>query len=188
MAGMRYRRKEHQRQSIKLLKKDEGKVVWVLGMFFIQLMIVIMVFEIELFKYRNLSDYIEDAIAASGLASALIDVDRFVYDRVVEISDPVKAYDTYRSALNDNIGSVADEVEIVYFLLYNVDGEMVEVTTVDGTGITNRYIGNLGTTRAPNGEIIRSTGVYSEISFPVEGVFGITTRAQKGKLVEININ
>lgn len=188
MKSMKSPKREHQQPSIKCLKKEYGKAEWILGLFLLQFIAVIVIFELQLIRYRALAEYLEDALAAGGLASALIDVERYGEDNILEISDPYTAYEIYKSSLSDNIGSVVEAVEIEEYLIYNVEEGEIEVIRVDDTGITDRYSGSLGIVTAPNGQIIQTTGVYSEISFPVEGIFGITTRAQKGKLIEININ
>ena len=45
--------------------------------------------------------------------------------------------------------------------------------------------GTLGSVRAPNGVMVESTGIYSEIVYRVKGFPGIETDAHKGKLVDI---
>jgi len=188
MKNMKSLSRERPRPSIKCLKKEYGKAEWILGLFLLQFIVVIVIFELQLIRYRALAEYLEDALAAGGLASALIDVERYGEDNILEISDPYTAYEIYKCSLSDNIGKVVEAVEIEEYLIYNVEEGEIEVIRVDDTGITDRYSGSLGIVTAPNGQIIQTTGVYSEISFPVEGIFGITTRAQKGKLIEININ
>ena len=44
---------------------------------------------------------------------------------------------------------------------------------------------NLGEVRTPGGQTIENTGVYSEITYPVEGFLGITVTAEKSKLVDV---
>lgn len=55
-----------------------------------------------------------------------------------------------------------------------------------GQSPENRFVaGGLGSVEAPNGQRIEKTGVYSRITFPVNGLFGIMTTAVKDKLVDV---
>ena len=42
-----------------------------------------------------------------------------------------------------------------------------------------------GEVRTPGGQTIENTGVYSEITYPVEGFLGITVTAEKSKRVDV---
>lgn len=186
MKNMRLLRKGHQQPNFSLLKRENGKTEWILGLFLLQFVMVIIVFEMQLIRFRTLAEYLEDALAASGLASALVDIERYGEDNVLMISDPYVAYSIYKDSLTYNIGNAVDDVIIEKYLIYNVENETVEIIAVSDSGITNVYNGSLGAVTTPDGQEILTTGVYSEISFPVEGLFGISTRAQKGKLIEVN--
>ena len=175
-------------------KKEAGKLEWMLGLFFLQFMMVFMAAGFQIISYKTTSDTMEDALAASGLASALIDIERYGAVRELVISDSEGAYSIYRNALAENLGidggviGSTDEarVKIEKYILYNVLQDTVQVVEVDDRGVISETVDSLGSVTAPNGEIIRATGVYSEISFYVDGIFGIRTKADKGKLIEIN--
>lgn len=168
--------------------KSEGKVEWVLGMFLLTFMLIFMLAELQIMDYKTTSDCIEDAIAASGLASALIDVERFAQEREVVISEPLAAYSEYKNSLMTNLGKYSETALIEKYIIYNVEEDLIEIVTVSERGIESVDKKRKGTVYAPNGELIKSTGVYNEISFDVEGIFGMVMKAQKGKLVEINLN
>ena len=74
---------------------------------------------------------------------------------------------------------------MVNFTVYNVDEENVEVYSFDENGVMYSGTGTLGSVRAPNGVMVESTGIYSEIVYRVKGFPGIETDAHKGKLVDI---
>lgn len=44
---------------------------------------------------------------------------------------------------------------------------------------------NPGRSEDSGGQTIENTGVYSEITYPVEGFLGITVTAEKSKLVDV---
>lgn len=201
---MKYRKYEDQRQNISMAvclgKKENGKITWVLGLFLMLFIMLLAVTQLQILKIRAASDLVSDALAAGGLASEIIDLERYGTDHAIVISDAEGAYSVYKKILPDNLGTdIADEstdgcnpgtvicgpIIIEKFCIYNVTDDEVETVTVDDTGVKSRNTGKLGEVHAPNGQTVYSTGIYSEISFRVEGIFGTFIEARKGKLVEI---
>ena len=43
----------------------------------------------------------------------------------------------------------------------------------------------LGSVKTPDGTLVESTSIYSRISFPVKGIFGVEIEAVKQKTVDI---
>lgn len=178
-------------------QKDKGQAEWVTGLFFVLMTGVLMCSRIQLASWSATSDYLEDALAASNLASALIDVEEYGRSHRVLIRDPSAAFDIYREAVRENLGLneawessnfglISGPVEIVDYVIYNVDGNRVEAVRMDTDGCPlERWSGERGEVLAPNGRTVEYTGVYSEIRFTVEGFPGVTVDAHKGKLVDI---
>lgn len=177
------------------LKTDKGQIGICLGMFMVLFLVVILMFQFQLEQFRTSSDYMEDAIAAAGLAAALIDVREYGRTHIVKIEDPELAYETYCTALRANLGLdngwrgknrklISDCVKVENFTIYNVSGNKVRILRMD-QGKTEETRGILGEVYAPNGQKIERTGIYNEISYPVEGLWGIKVQAGKGKLVDI---
>lgn len=177
--------------------KDRGQAEWVAGLFFLLILSVLMAAQLKLAAWRHAAVYLEDALAASNLASALIDVEEYGRSHAVLIADVSTAYAVYLDAVRDNLqlngqwecgnqSLIAGPVEIVDYVIYNVRGEQVDAVRVarDGT-ISERQSGVRGVVKAPNGVTVECTGIYSEIQFPVEGFPGVTVQAHKGKLVDI---
>lgn len=61
----------------------------------------------------------------------------------------------------------------------------MQVWERNGDGRILEWEGTLGEVRTPGGQTIENTGVYSEITYPVEGFLGITVTAEKSKLVDV---
>lgn len=212
MEPMKYQKYEGLRPNTEMLfmKKESGKITWVMGLFLLTFIMLLAVTQLQILKFRAASDIVSDALAAGGLAAELIDIERYGFDHAVIISDAEGAYQVYKRVLPDNLGveSLDDGIEedsnmtseadvlqesvirgpiiIEKFYIYNVVGDMVETVKVDDNGVYDRKEENLGEVYAPNGKIVRSTGIYSEISFGVNGLFGNVFNESKGKLVEIN--
>ena len=83
------------------------------------------------------------------------------------------------------MGMISGPVSVVEYRVYNVSGNDVQVTYFDENGLISSWQETLGNAVAPNGVAVESTGVYSEIAYQVEGLFGVSVRAHKGKLVDV---
>lgn len=150
----------------------------------------------QVYMYHALGTYAEDALAASNLASAVIDIQEYGITHSITVQTPDNAYLLYQKALKANMGlddswmsangnAISGRVQIVDYIVYNVKPPNVEIYSYGSNPYSTVAAGGLGSVRAPNGTIIESTSIYSRITFPVEGVFGIQTTAVKDKLVDI---
>lgn len=180
----------------KLHKTDAGKVEWVTGLFFFLLLTVLLCMQLETSLYQTAGSYMEDALAASNLASAVIDVEEYGISHKVLIEDGPQAYERYCQAIEGNLkldadwesedsAIIAGKVTVENYTIYNVSEGQVAVWGICKDGSVFTMLGSLGSICAPNGKLIENTSVYSEISFPVQGLFGILVQAHKGKLVDI---
>ncbi|MCM1056589.1 MAG: hypothetical protein NC517_03155 [Firmicutes bacterium] len=179
-----------------LQSTESGQIGWALGLWFMLFSGVLLCALLQMEIFRASSQYMEDALAASNLAAAVIDVEEYGISHKLQISDPSEAYDWYKEALRANLslndlwecenkGLISGPVHIENFTVYNVDGSQVEVCSFDGNGAEVRRYGTLGQERAPNGCKVENTGIYSEISYQIKGVLGIEVTARKGKLVDV---
>ena len=112
-------------------------------------------FALQIREYISLKTHTEDTLAASNLASAVIDIQEYGINHNLVIKDPEQAYSIYQEALKINMGLNYSATE------------------------------TLGSATSPNGQVIESTSVYSRISYQVDGYFGVTVPAEKDKLVDI---
>lgn len=195
---MSLRRREHPRPSIKKMgEKDPGQVEWVTGLFFLLIMVIVMYTQLQLASWRSTAVYLEDALAASNLASALIDVEEYGKTHKVKVSGEQQAFAVFEEAVKTNLGLdeqwecqnkglITGPVEIVNYMIYNVDeGEVVSVRLGSSGEVLERRTGTLGSVRAPDGSLVEQTGIYSELRFKVKGFPGMEVEAHKGKLVDI---
>ena len=182
------------RQSIRS-SADDGQITLFTGMFFLLFLAVLLVSFLQMEMIRSSSRYAEDALAASGLASALIDVREYGRTHVLRIQDENAAYERYQSALKANLGLddnwecdqkklISGRVKVENYTIYNVKGDEIEYCRMDLAKPTWQT-GKVGGTFAPNGQMIERTGVYGEISYAVRGIWGFTVQARKGKLVDV---
>jgi len=196
---MNLRRKGYLRQStrpecIGWMKKESGQVNWTVGLFLILFAAVFLLAAMRAERFRSIALYMEDALAASNLASALVDLEEYGISHRILIAEPEEAYGKYCEALKENLnlneewkgieGSVvAGPVAVENYIVYNMVEEGAQVYRFGPYGSVQEQI--LGTITAPNGVAVESTSVYSEISFTVEVVPGVTVQARRGNLVDV---
>lgn len=176
---------------------DSGQIQWLTGMFFFLILVIMMNVQLQVAIWHSASQNLEDALAASNLASALINIQKLGKKHQVEIVGAEEAYAIYREAVKENLclneewepaytELISGPVEITDYIIYNVKKNKVEAVRVGRNGqIVETLEGQRGIMRAPDNSVIECPGIYSEISFPVRGFLGITVVAHKGKLVDI---
>ena len=194
------RRQEYLRPKIRMRQflsaKQAGQVEWVYGSFLLLFLGILLWAQLQLEAYQSSARYLEDALAASNLASAIVDVEEYGSSHTILIADPMEAYQRYCIAVQSNLGLdeewrsgnqtlISGRVIPVSYIIYNVKTDIVDVYEVNADGRMSYRQEMLGAVTAPNGIEIVSTGIYSEISYPVEGILGLTVEARKGKLVDI---
>lgn len=179
-----------------LQRTEPGQVNWVTGLFLLLFLGIFLCASLQIELFRSSAAYLEDALAASNLASAVIDVEEYGISRRLWIRDVEEAYARYLTAVRGNLGlngagectnrsMISGPVRVVNYTVYNVSGNDVQVMQVDEAGAITEWQETLGAAAAPDGTLIESTGVYSEISYVIEGSFGVEAEAHKGKLVDI---
>lgn len=179
-----------------LQSTESGQIGWVTGLWLLLFMWVLLCTSLQIELFRVSSQYMEDALAASNLAAAVIDVEEYGISHRLLIHSPEGAYLRYQTAIKGNLNlndgwecgnkrMISGPVCIENFTVYNVSGSDVEVCSFDKNGRMTRRQGALGQEAAPNGILIEHTGIYSEISYQVRGLFGIKVTARKGKLADV---
>ena len=192
---MLFGRRDLQQRNIR--KKDSGQAEWVTGLFWMLFLVILLGAKLQIASWHTTGMYMEDALAASNLASALIDIREYGRTHKVWIPSAEQAYSIYLEALRDNLqldgqwecenkALISGKVEVVDYVIYNVERDTVIAERVGANGtVTESFRGVKGVLTAPDGSVIEHTGVYSEIAFPVQGLWGIVVRAHKGKLVDV---
>lgn len=192
---MHFGKSERQQQNTR--RKDSGQAEWVVGLFWTLILSILLYAQLQIASWRTTGMYMEDALAASNLASALVDIQEYGKTNKAIIPDAEQAYEIYLEALRDNLqldeqwecqnkSLISGKVEVADYIVYNVEQNRVIAARVGANGcVTERWDGEKGVLTAPDGGVIEHPGIYSEIIFPVQGSWGITIMAHKGKLVDI---
>lgn len=180
--------------------KRTGKVEIFVGMYMVVFLLILLSVQLQMRIFMATSTYMEDALAASNLASAVIDVREYGMTHIVKIASPDDAFELYCEALKQNL-SLNDEwesgkkdliygqVEILKYEIYNVEKNNITIYSYGTEGEYVRALPNrLGSVYTPDGVLVESTSVYSKIRFPVKGILGIEIDAKKDKTVDIVSN
>ena len=177
-----------------ITKKRQGELATFTMVYVLLFLVATVAFALQIREYISLKTHTEDTLAASNLASAVIDIQEYGINHNLVIKDPEQAYSIYQEALKINMGLndqwedptglISSAVRVEQYIVYNVRGSEVEVTSF-GEGLNYSATETLGSATSPNGQVIESTSVYSRISYQVDGYFGVTVPAEKDKLVDI---
>lgn len=178
------------------MKKRAGYVKNFIPLAFLAVVMLLMVYDLQKRQIHAINRTVEDALAESNLASAIIDIREYGISHHLVIKDTDRAYEIYKDALRYNMGlnsewehpgegMISGKVEVMDYIVYSVSGNDVDVTSYGDNPYTTSYSNGLGSVTAPNGQLIESTSVYSRITFPVEAYRGITATAVKDKLVDV---
>ena len=115
----------------KIRQKDSGQVEWTAGLFFLLILAIVLYTRLQLASWSSTAVYMEDALAASNLAAAIIDLEEYGRTHKVCIKDEKAAFAVYKDALRTNLGLdeqwkclneslITGPVEIANFTIYNV--------------------------------------------------------------------
>lgn len=168
-----------------------------MGMFFCMIVLVAVLFQIKLLQYQAAGTFVEDSLAASNLASAVIDVKEYGRTHNILVESPESSFYRYKKALIYNLeldgnlystnGEVmSGKVDILSYQVFNVIGEKVwryrfeesgrllDVTELDLSGA---YL--------PDGNKVETTSVYSKVGFYVPVPGGSSIYGTKEKSVDV---
>ena len=177
--------------------KSKGKVEIATGIFYIAIIIFLFYTLYQTKVYHVVSAYMEDALATSNLASALIDIEEYGTTGEIVISSPEEAFSIYKQALkinlqldenwdSKNITFIGGPIEIAEYIIYNVKEEGVDIYHFSQSGMMQEVrVSSASGLKTPDGTEIESTTIYSRIKFLVNGILGIQVNAEKEKSVDI---
>jgi hypothetical protein len=140
---------------------------------------------------------VEDALAASNLASAVNDLEEYGKSHEICIEDVDRAFQIFREALicnlklDENLNTtnknfLIGQVLIKEYRIYNVRNGQVEIWILNGLGEKISYaLGKVGEITTPDHIGVESTTIYSKIGYQVEGLAGHTLSGEKEKSIDI---
>lgn len=163
----------------------------------IVLLLVVVMFGFRTTEYVLTSAYVEDALAASNLASAVIDLEEYGRTHTILVKDPQSAFLLYKEALCYNLQLdeylnttnrevIAGKVSILDYIIYNVSGENISIYSLDEEGVLRgMWTCKPGEAITPDGVLVESTTIYSRVAFSVKSLGERTYEATKEKSIDI---
>ena len=203
------RKSENEKRKLEKCKKNkeakkegrnaaDGMVEIAVGMYLLVILMILAAVQLQVRLFGITSAQAEDALAASGLASAVADLKEYGISHMLVIASADNAYAVYKEALRQNLnlngdGEVPNKdlisgaVKIENYSIYNVREDQVTIYSYGEDGECHQSVEENGRGRitAPDGTLIENTSVYSRIKFPVKGILGVTFQARKEKTVDI---
>ena len=181
------------------MKKDEGILKHIMGVIPIFIIAVVAFVMVRMEIYQASSTYIEDALAASCLASAVVDLQEYGRSNRLLTEDPREACETFGRMLKGNLSLdeewiclnsslISGKVDIAEYSIYEVVGNDVIWYCFPEGKKENMYIqettDGVGTVKAADGTQITSLSVYAKICFKVK-FFGKDLDVFKQKCVDV---
>ena len=193
---MNFKKQEYRLLKTSWRQREKGQITWIIAPFMLLFLGTLLCGQMQLEVFRMSSVYLEDALAASNLASAIIDVEEYGTSHKLVITDVEEAYERYCVALKHNLGLnemwecenkqlINGKVKVEKYIVYNVTDNQIIIQGRDAEGNLWESQYAAGQVYAPNGEEIVSTSIYSEISYPTKGIWNVEIQAHKGKLVDV---
>ncbi len=126
---MKFMKKEYLQRKT----RERGQASWVLGLFLILFLAILLCMQLQVALYRESAMYMEDALALSNLASAVIDIEEYGITQKVLITDLVEIWQRDRdgtvSVWSGNVGNVhapngqlIEETGVYSEIAYPVEG------------------------------------------------------------------
>lgn len=179
------------------IKKDPGNVDIIAGAMLFLILVLTIFFGFRMTQYMITAAGVEDALAASNLASAVIDLEEYGKSHEICIEDISKAFQIFRESLicnlklDENLDTTNNHflkgrVLIQEYRIYNVRNGQVDVWVLNGLGETTACTsGKVGEISTPDNICVESTTIYSKITYQVEGLAGRELAGAKEKSIDI---
>lgn len=164
------------------IKKKKGTIESFISSMIIISISLIILMNLRLRIIKTTKSLVEDGLVASNLAAATIDLKEYGTSNNIVNNDFNKSFNDYCIALKDNLRLnnefiptsnllINSKIDIVNFTIYNVIGNNIYMTKREANGsiVKTTYTDKVGSMKAPNGAIIKSTMVYSKIGFEIKG-------------------
>ena len=87
-----------------LQSTEKGQIGWAAGLWLLLFLGCLLCALIQLDVYRSSAQYMEDALAASNLAAAVIDVEEYGISHQLQIKDVYGARERHIAAVKGNLG------------------------------------------------------------------------------------
>ena len=165
------------------MKKKEatGAVSYVMLFTMALLMVIITFYLLSVAKLMSIQHDVDDALADAVLASLVAD-DVYYFETYEGLGAPVIRFKNrevscgiYRDCMEDAMSAndFYENISYAEFILYEVEGRRVTVTTYKDPGTRSMEEKLLGSVSTPTGEVVTKTSAYARVDFDLKSL--ITT-------------
>ena len=178
------------------MKKDKGAIEYSMSLMLVVVSVLMMLFCFRIRSARVEKMYVEDALVSANLAAAVIDTDVYGETEKLIITDELRSYERFQSALKTNLNLDDDymprntflmenAVKVLEFHIYNVDEYTVTHIIFDEYGSKRTEVMGLSNVTTPDGTEVESTTIYSKVEFDVKGFLTQRNRMTLEKSVDV---
>ena len=143
------------------------------------IMVITTMYLVQMAKLITHQHDIDDALADAVLASLVAD-EEYYFSSIEMSGTPVilfknrdESYSIYKECI---MAAVSNTDGFYYnfkfdkFVLYEVQGNNVRVTTYTGTGGKTTSTGTLGNVKTPGGTVVTKTSAYGKVKFDIKSI------------------
>lgn len=184
------------------MKSNEGSgTIYIVFIFaFIGVVSLLTSYIIHMKMIEITNENVQDAVALSNLASALMDQTEYEKTRRIQVKDFNRSYLVYVDSLKENMQLtyemyprnryITSKVDILEYSVYNVEGNditLIQRTLRNGIAVTETliYHNQVGSLKTPDGITITNTTIYSKIGFSIKGLMNHTHQVYKDGCVDL---
>ena len=161
-------------------KKEAMGAIGYMLMFCIAIIVVIVtMYLLQMAKLMTNQHDIDDALADSVLASLVVDEEYYFVTSemngspIIRFKDRDESFDIYKECMTAAISNTEGfyyNFKFDVFILYEVSGSNVQVTTYSGTGNKVTSSGAVGRVKTPDGVVVTKTSAYGRVKFDIKSI------------------
>ena len=143
------------------------------------IMVITSLYLVQVAKLMTHRYEVDDALTDSVLASLVADDEYYfsTYEMtgtaVVRFRDRDESFRTYKECMNAAVGNTQGffyNFAFDVFILYEVEGNNIRVTTYTGNGTKTTVTRTLGTVITPEGSVVTKTSAYGRVKFDIKSI------------------
>ena len=161
-------------------KKEAMGAIGYLMLFGVAIVVIITtMYLLQMAKLITHQHDIDDALADSVLASLVVDEEYYFVTSemsgspVIRFKDRNEAFDIYKECMTAAIANTEGfyyNFKFDVFILYEVSGSNVQVTTYSGIGNKVTSSGAVGRVKTPDGAVVTKTSAYGRVKFDIKSI------------------
>ena len=164
---------------IKRKKQATGAFGYLFMFMTVLIVAIITLYMAQVSKLMTHQHHVDDSLADAVLASLVADEEYYFSSAemtgtpVVLFKDRDDSYDIYRECM---VAAVSNTEGFYYnfrfdtFILYEVNGSAIRVTTYSSTGSRTTTNGRVGYVKTPDGTVVTKTSAYGRVKFDIKSI------------------